>query len=259
MTITQLQEQAWATVAPGMVLKELQTGYQLKVNGQSLTITPAPCPRLAFQIRRHKVTLLELMGAGKTREERCKDGWRKLGIDPDTYQVEERTCLQQKNDYKGIAAFPVPTETPDPGEPEWGILKVIREEYCKHKDAQHYRVKDEGKIVVKLLCPECGHNLRGPRRMDSVKKRTDIPWWPKESPVQPDPDAETDALVEWWDTAEGNIIDGAVFCPGVTIANAGQFKRTMTELIGLWKLGESGAGLHAQLFSHKKYLEGAAA
>ncbi len=258
MTISILQQQAWSSVSPESVLQELTRLHQLKVDGELLTVTPAPCPRLAFQIRRFKATILELLGAGKTREERCNEAWRRLGVDPDTYQAKEREAIQQESNYKGLSMFPLPTESPPAMEPGWGILKVIREEYCQHKEAAHYRVKVDGKAVVKLLCPKCGHNLRGPRRMAPVKKRTEVPWWPEGGPIVPDPDAQTDALVEWWDTVEANVTDGTVFSQGVTVMDARKFKQTITELIGLWKLGDPDLGLKAQLLAHKKHLEGVA-
>jgi len=62
-----LQEQAWSSVSPANVLKELQSKHQIKVDGDKLIVMPAPSPRLSFQIRRYKPKLLELLGHGQTR------------------------------------------------------------------------------------------------------------------------------------------------------------------------------------------------
>lgn len=256
MTITQLQEQSWSSVAPGAVLKELQAGYTLKIDGERLTVAPVPCPRLAFQIRRHKPKLLELLGVGKTVAQRVDEAWKARGVDTSSYQAQERESIRLETQFKGPITFPAVEESPEV-EPPWDtpVIERIKQEYCQHANAGHYRVKVDGETQVKLLCPDCGHNLKGPRRFTEPKKRSTVPWWPKDSTVTPDPDAETDALVEWWASVECNLADGMIFSQGITVCDAIAFRRTMTEQIGLWRLGDPEHGLKAQLMAHKLYLE----
>lgn len=272
-----LQEQAWASVSPGNVLKELQSKHQLKVDGDKLIVSPPPGERLTFQIRRYKQKLLELMGAGKTLAERITEaqeqlGWKvnkpsittpstKLGetnlAEPNEGE-EERLSIVTEGSYKGKAITFDPAELETPVEAPWPapvIDRSIQQHYCQHKAAGEYRRKVDDTVVVQLLCPECGHNLKGPRRNKPYLKRTNIPWWPKDSQVIPDPDAPTDELVEWWATVEPAVTDGSIFSPGVTVANAKGFKASINELIGLWRLGEPDIGLSAQLTAHRTYLK----
>ena len=256
MTLSQMQEQAWASVSPSMVLQELTQSYQLKVDGDRLTVAPAPGPRLTFQIRRIKAKILELMGAGKTTRQRVDEAWKARGVDVDTYQVQERESYKLEASYKGPITFPPMEESPEVQQPwETPIIERIKQEYCQHTNAGHYRVKTEDGSQIKLLCPDCGRNMKGPRRFTEPKKRSTIPWWPKGSKVTPDPDAETDALVEGWSSVEADVADGCTFSQGIVIDDAGQFKQNITELIGLWKLGDPDHGLKAQLLAHKRHLQ----
>lgn len=255
-----LQEQAWSSVSPGNVLKELQSKHQLKVDGDKLIVSPPPGPRLTFQIRRYKQKLLELMGAGKTTAERIQEAQQQLGweVPADDYQQEERLAIVTEGSHKGKAITFDPAELETPVEAPWPapvIDRSIQQQYCQHKAAGEYRRKVEGTVVVQLLCPECGHNLKGPRRNKPYLKRINIPWWPKDSQVIPDPDAPTDELVEWWATVEPAVTDGSIFSPGVTVGDARSFRASINELIGLWRLGDPDHGLSAQLMAHKTYLK----
>lgn len=252
-----LQEQAWASVSPGNVLKELQSKHQLKVDGDKLIVSPPPGPRLTFQIRRYKQKLLELMGAGKTLAERITEAQQQLGWKTPEDQ-EERLSIVTEGSYKGKAITFDPAELETTVQAPWPtpvIDRSIQQHYCQHKAAGEYRRKVEGTVVVQLLCPECGHNLKGPRRNKPYLKRTNIPWWPKDSQVIPDPDAHTDELVEWWATVEPAVTDGSTFSSGVTVIDARAFRATINEQIGLWRLGEPDLGLSAQLTAHRTYLK----
>lgn len=253
---TKLQEQAWNSAKPESVLLELQKQYTIEATKDTIKVTPKPNERLCYQIKRYKPKLLELLGAGKTTRQRIDDAWRSMGVDPDTYQAQERQAIQSEHDYKCTASFPVPQESP-PVEAPWPspVIDRVKQDYCQHLGAAHYRIKTDHGAVVKYLCPGCGHNMKGPRRFTEARKRSTVPWWPADAQVVPDPDAETDALVEWWNTVEGSIVDGMVISQAITITNAGTFKRTMTESIALWKFGDPDHGLKAQLQAIKKHME----
>jgi hypothetical protein len=257
-----LQEQAWASVSPATVLQELQQKHSLKVEGDKLIVSPPPSPRLTFQIRRYKAKLLELMGAGKTVQERIAEAQAALGwkVKPN-YEDEERKTIQGEPEQSvGIAMDFDPADTLEPeAQAPWPAPVVDRqvlEHYCQHEQAQHYRRKVNGEVVVQRLCPDCGRNMQGPRRFTKPSKRSAVPWWPEDTPVQPDPDAETDALVEWWAGIEGTLTDGCLWSLGVTVDHAATFRRSINELIGLWKLGDTDLGLKAQLTAHQRYREG---
>lgn len=254
--MTNLQQQAWDSVSPTSVLLELKTKYTIEATADTIKVTPKPNDRLCYQIKRYKSKLLELLGVGKTTRQRVDEAWKSKGIDPDTYQAQERQALQTEDDFKGPITFPMPQESPAV-EPPWDSPVIIRvkQDYCQHQAATHYRVKEDHGIVVKLLCPDCGRNMRGPRRFSEAKKRSTVPWWPVGSKVTPDPDAETDALVEWWNNIEHNIVDGMTLSRGVVVGDAVAYRRSMTELIALWKFGDPDHGLKAQLKAHKKHME----
>lgn len=252
-----LQEQAWASASPGIVLKELQSKYVLKVDGDKLIVSPPPGERLTFQIRRYKVKLLELMGAGKTVQQRIREAQEQLrwDVSTDTYSQEERLGIVTEGSYKGKPITFDPAELETTVEPPWSTPEIKRDKsLCSHPVPGYYRVKVDGRAVVKYLCPECGHNLKGPRRGTPPAKRSTVPWWPKDSQVTPDPDAATDELVEWWNSTEASITDGCTFSPGVTIGNAKQFKAAINEQIGLWRLGGAVTGFVSQLTAHRAYM-----
>lgn len=255
-----LQEQAWASVSPDNVLKELQTKHQIKVDGDKLIVMPAPSPRLTFQIRRYKQKLMELMGAGKTTAQRITEAQQQLGWQTSTqdedYSQDERLAIVTEASHKGKPITFDPAELETTVEPPWPTPVIERDKsLCPHPIPGHYRVKADDKVVVKYLCPDCGHNLKGPRRSTPPAKRSTVPWWPKDSQVIPDPDAATDELVEWWATVEPSITDGCTFSQGIIVDNASRFKASINELIGLWRLGDSDHGLSAQLIAHRAYLK----
>jgi len=252
-----LQEQAWASVSPANVLAELQSKHKIKVDGDKLLVMPAPSPRLTFQIRRYKQKLLELMGIGKTLAQRITEAQQQLGwkvTTDDDYSQEERLSIVTENSHKGKAITFDPAELETMVQPPWPTPEIERDKsLCPHPVPGYYRVKVDGQAVVKYLCPECGHNLKGPRRGTPPAKRSTVPWWPKDSQITPDPDAATDELVEWWNNTEASITDGCTFSPGVTVGNARQFKASINEQIGLWRLGGAVTGFIAQLTAHRAY------
>lgn len=259
-----LQEQAWASASPTAVLAELRRLHTLAVDGEKLTVSPPPSPRLTFQIKRYKPKLLELMGVGKTIAERIQEaqqklGWKSAPASPDQLERdEERRSIQAESAYRGKSITFSYEEWDKPVQPPWPtpvIDRRVMEVYCQHGQAQQYRRKVDGTVVVQVLCPDCGRNMKGPRGFVEPRKRSTVPWWPKDTPIVPDPDAETDALVEWWGGVENDLVDGGIFSQGETIIDAKKCRRSINELIGLWKLGCTDCGLKAQLWAHKRYLE----
>lgn len=253
-----LQEQAWASASPATVLAELQRLHTLNVDGDRLTVSPPPGPRLTFQIKRYKPKLLELMGAGQTVQERIREAQERLGWKaPPTEESAEREAIQSEPAVSAAMIDFNPDSWAPTATPEWPtpvIDRRVLEEYCQHPEAQAFRRKLDRTTVVQLLCPACGKNLKGPRREIFAGKRSAVPWWPAESPVVPDPDAELDELAEWWSGVEGRLVDGAVFSPGVAILDATKARASLNEQIALWRLGEPDMGLSAQLKAHRAYL-----
>lgn len=256
-----LQEQAWASASPQAVLAELQKLHKLTIEGDKIALDTAPSLRLAFQIRRHKPKLLELLGASKTIQERISEAQKALGWKdkPEVDYVERKAIQSEPELAKAIPCdfdpdtweptCAAPWETPE-------IDRSVKEFYCQHPEPKHFRRQVKGSVVIQLLCPECGHNLKGPRRYTPTGKRSTVPWWPEDSPVVPDPDAETDELVEWWQTAQAEITDGSIFSQGVKVDDASKFRERINELIALWRLGDPDFGLRAQLKAHKAWRDG---
>lgn len=253
-----LQEQAWASVSPASVLGELKKAHTVKIDGDKLIVSPPPAPKLAWQIRHNKPKLMELLGHGKTLSQRITEAQEQLGWKT-VEEKEERLAIQTEHAYRDkCITFSYGANESKLVEAPWPapvIDRSIQQQYCQHRTAGEYRRNVDGQVIVQLLCPECGHNLKGPRSNKPYQKRTNIPWWPENSPVIPDPDAPTDELVEWWQTVEANVTDGSIFSPGITVGCSKQFKASLTELIGLWRLGDPDIGLSAQLGAHRAYLK----
>jgi hypothetical protein len=278
ITLTDLRRQAWDTVKPETVLVELrQKRYQLRLEGLYLLVEPNPCERLTYLVRKHKPALLDLLAREAHRDpytpekanpikESClklfrAHGWPESGPAREEiiklaeafdacYQWHDMAGLRRcwaeiEQFYQKQAAQDYPPE----------VSVEVQQWACEHTGAQHYRVRTTEGTLVKLLCPACGKNLKGPRRIVSPRKRSDIPWWNDDGQVQADPDAEVDELIEWWGTVEHETVDHSEWTPGVTVLESNTLRQKINNLIADWKLGGAAPGLEAQLRTHKAFKE----